>query len=142
MTYTPNANIILLEPHLSRSQQSFLKLAMRVAEASECNQRHGAIVVRAGSVLSTGLNKWRNDILTSGILFDEGRSTAVSVHAEIDALSRAKYTKGATLYIARINKKGTPRFSKPCKNCAKAIKEAGISKIIYTTNDLDLDSSI
>lgn len=134
MNNQPNAAVIDLDPHFSRSQQSFINFAMRIAENSECNQRHGAIVVRAGSVLSTGLNKWRTDMHTSRVLFDEGRRLDVSVHAEIDALSRAKHTKGATIYIARVNRKGEPRYSKPCKNCAKAIKAAGISKIIYTTH--------
>lgn len=137
MRNTPNAAVIDLDP-LSRSQRSFLNLAMRAAESSDCHQRHGAIVVRSGSVLSIGTNKWRNDISTAGILHDEGRSRDISIHAEVDALSRVANPRGATIYIARVNRTGKARLSKPCINCAKALKEAGVSKIVYTLNNDDM----
>lgn len=128
---SPSAAVISLEP-LSNSQRSFLNLAMRAAESSDCQQRHGAIVVRGGSVLAIGVNKWRNDITMAGILHDQGRSADISIHAEIDALSRVSNPRGATIYIARVNRRGKARLSKPCDNCAKALKDAGISKIVYT----------
>lgn len=139
MNRTPKAEVLNLDP-LSRSQRSFLNLAMRAAESSDCHQRHGAIVVRSGSVLSIGTNKWRNDISTAGILHDQGRSKDISIHAEVDALSRVANPRGATIYVARVNRAGQPRLSKPCSECAKALKKAGISKVVYTvTDDDDLD---
>lgn len=129
------AGIIDLEkPRLSRRQQSFLNLAMKVADASECNHRHGAVIVRGGSVLSVGLNKWRNEVALVEQLHADGRSTDISVHAEIDALSRVADPRGATIYVARVNRTGDPRLSKPCSGCARALQEAGISKVIYTIN--------
>lgn len=119
---------------ISRSQKSFLNLAQKAAGASECMQRHGAVVVRAGSVLSIGVNKWRNDISLANEMMDDGRSSDVSVHAEIDALSRVGNPVGATIYIARINKAGEPRLSMPCNACAEALESAGISKVVYTTH--------
>lgn len=124
--------IDLDEPRLSRRQQSFLNLAMKIAEPSECNHRHGAVIVRGGSVLSVGLNKWRNEVALVEQLHKDGRSANVSVHAEIDALSRVADPRGATIYIARVNRTGDPRLSKPCGACSKALKEAGVSKIVYT----------
>lgn len=117
----------------SRSQKSFLNLAMKTAEASECTQRHGAVVVKSGSVLSIGLNKWRNDAALADEMFATGKSKDISVHAEIDALSRVRNPAGAVLYIARVNKQGDPMMSKPCNSCSKAIEEAGITKVIYTS---------
>lgn len=119
---------------ISRNQKSFLNLAQKAAGASECVQRHGAVVVRGGSVLAIGVNKWRNDITLANDMFDEGRSADVSVHAEIDALSRVSNPAGATIYIARVNKAGEPKLSKPCNMCAKALDDAGITKIVYTIN--------
>lgn len=121
---------------ISRTQKSFLNLAQKAAGASECVQRHGAVVVRGGSVLSIGVNKWRNDVALANDMMDDGRSADVSVHAEIDALSRVSNPAGATIYVARINKSGEPRLSKPCNRCAKALREAGITKVVYTTHDL------
>lgn len=137
MTHRTNAAIISLDP-LSNSQRSFLNLAMRAAESSDCQQRHGAIVVRGGSVLAIGVNKWRNDITMAGLLHDQGRSTDISIHAEIDALSRVSNPRGATIYVARVNRTGKARLSKPCINCAKALKKAGVSKIVYTLNTDDM----
>jgi deoxycytidylate deaminase len=130
---THSAGIIDLdEPRLSRRQQSFLNLAMKIAEPSECNHRHGAVIVRGGSVLSVGMNKWRNEVALVEQLHKDGRSTDISVHAEIDALSRVADPRGATIYVARVNRTGDPRLSKPCTACSTALKDAGISKIIYT----------
>lgn len=119
---------------LSRSQQSFLNLAQKVAGASECVQRHGAVIVRGGSVLSVGVNKWRNDVSLANEMHDQGRSEDISVHAEVDALSRVSDPAGSTIYVARINKTGSPRLSKPCTSCASALSEAGVTKIIYTVH--------
>ena len=130
---TPMSGIkTTLSTKLSRSQKSFLNLAMKTAEASECVQKHGAVVVKSGSVLSIGLNKWRNDAALADELFQNGVSKHVSVHAEIDALARVKNPAGAVLYVARVNRAGEPVISKPCINCSEAIKKAGISKVIYT----------
>lgn len=56
----------------------------------------------------------------------------LTVHAEIDALSRVADPRGATVYVARVGKHGDPRFSRPCANCAKALAEAGVKAIVYT----------
>jgi deoxycytidylate deaminase len=42
--------------------------------------------------------------------------------------------KGATIYIARMSRKGTPAMSRPCANCMKEIVKAGIRKIVYTNS--------
>lgn len=122
----------LQKPRLSRSQESFLNLAKKLADGSDCVQRHGAVLVKSGSVLSTGVNKWRNDVSIAAHLFANDRSTDVSVHAEIDALSRVKNPAGSVMYIARLNKKGKAMLSKPCDNCAKALTDAGVTKVVYT----------
>ena len=119
---------------LSRRKQSFLNLAQRAAESSECVHKHGAIIVRSGSVLSIGVNKWRNIHTPTQDIFKNGLRSDLSVHAEMDALSRVAMPAGATIYVARVRKNGKPALSKPCKDCAQKLKEAGIAKIIYTVD--------
>lgn len=114
---------------LSKKQQSYLDLATRLAEASEVTHRHGAVVVKAGKPVSLGVNKWRNREM---INHDDTYNPNLTVHAEIDALSRVADPRGATVYIARVGKHGDPRFSRPCANCAKALAEAGVKAIVYT----------
>lgn len=64
--------------------------------------------------------------------------TQSSVHAECAALQACRKAdlKGATIYVARINKKGTPLMSKPCERCEATLREAGVNKMVWT-----LDSS-
>ena len=79
--------------------------------------------------MSVGTNKWRNH---PKIIESSKVKESCSVHAEIDAISRVSNPKGATIYVARVSKNGNPVFSRPCKYCYKVIRDAGISKIIYT----------
>lgn len=114
---------------LSRKEKSFLDLAMKMAEVSEVENRHGAVLVKNGRVLSLGVNKWRN----KGLQLDD-YLPVLTTHAEVDALSRVPDAAGAVLYIARAGRDGEARFSRPCKNCMAAIEAAGIKRIIYTVD--------
>ena len=101
-------------------------MAVKTAELSTCRMKHGAVIVRGGSVLSLGINKFKNN--PQFILdYDE-----CSTHAEIDAIRRAGDCKGATIYVARVNKQSQTRLSRPCNRCYTAIKTAGIKKIVFT----------
>lgn len=119
-----------MKDDLSRKQRSFLDLAVRVAESSEVSFKHGAVVVRGGSVLSVGVNKWKNPMKPD--FPPSAYDPTISVHAEVDALSRCADPRGATIYIARVNKRGEERISRPCIDCEKALIVAGVRKVIYT----------
>jgi len=92
--------------------------------------KHGAIIVKGGRVLATGINKERNHPM---IVSSEHIKTHCSVHAEVDALKKAGDVRGATIYVARVNRIGLERNSRPCKYCYENIKSSGIKKIIYTS---------
>jgi deoxycytidylate deaminase len=114
---------------LSKSQRKYLNLAMRMAESSDVNSQHGAVVVSGGRVLALGVNRWRNrDMLATGGEYNPN----ITTHAEVDALSRVDDPRGATVYVARIGKHGEEKFSRPCDNCAKALIEAGVKAVVYT----------
>lgn len=115
---------------LSRKQRSFLDVAVRLAESSEVSFKHGAVIVKGGSVQSVGVNKWKNPMKPDFPPADY--DPTVSVHAEIDALSRCGDPRGATIYVARVNKSGEERMSRPCIDCEKALIKAGVKKVIYT----------
>lgn len=117
---------------MSRQESKHLALAKKVAAASEERNRHGAVIVKNGRVISIGINKFRNH---PTIIEENKISEYCSVHAEVDAISRAKVTDGATIYVARVNRRGQERFSRPCDNCYLAIKKAGINKIIFTEGE-------
>ena len=103
-----------------------MSIAIKLAETSEEKMRHGCIVVLGGSVQSVGVNKRTNDPYIHKNLH------WLSEHAEMAALRRCKRTKGATIYVARVNNAGEQRMSRPCHKCMKLLREAGIKRIVYT----------
>jgi len=118
---------------LSNREKAFLSVARYLASKSEARQRHGAIIVKGGSVIGTGYNKDRNH---PDNVSPEHIKTHCSVHAEIDAIRDAKWNvKGAVLYVARVNSQGKDRNSKPCDRCNVVIQETQIKKVIYTRSD-------
>ena len=61
-----------------------------------------------------------------------------SIHAEIRAvINGGKFDlNGGTIFIYRETKKGMPAYARPCENCLTFLKECGIRKVYYTTNEL------
>ena len=120
---------------LSKRERAFLSVARYLATKSGSRHRHGAIVVRGGSVIGTGYNKDRNH---PDIVSPEHIKTHCSVHAEIDAMRDAKWNvKGAVLYVARVNAHGKDRNSKPCDRCMVVIEATQIKKVIHTEGEND-----
>jgi deoxycytidylate deaminase len=39
-------------------------------------------------------------------------------------------------YIARVNKKGEPMYSRPCDACHKQLLKAGVTRVVYTIGNL------
>lgn len=100
-----------------------------MAKSSSCRQRHGAVIVKGGRIISTGINKFRNNPENIPTEFIK---TSCSVHAEVDAIRKVNDLKGATIYVARVNKEGIGVLSRPCDNCFAEIRKAGIRKVVHT----------
>lgn len=119
--------------NISKKDLRYLSLASSLAfDNSKCRRKHAAVIVKGGSVLSTGFNKDKNH---PTIVSEEHIKTHCSTHAEIDALNRVGSADGATMYIARVSRSGATRNSRPCTRCYEAITRAGIKKIIYTIEE-------
>ena len=114
---------------LSKTDKSRLKRAMKLAKISTCKQKHGAIIIKGGSVLSVGINRNKNNPTFVG-----EATKNWSVHAEAAAIKACAGAdlRNAIIYVARINKAHEPMMSKPCQKCEKLIREAGIRKVVYT----------
>jgi deoxycytidylate deaminase len=116
---------------LSNKDQAFLSVARYFATKSSSRNTHGAVVVKGGRVLGTGYNKDRNHPL---IVSPEHIKTECSTHAEESAIRDAGYdVRNAVIYVARVNKHGEDRNSKPCPKCAKLIQDSGIKRVVFTT---------
>lgn len=115
---------------ISNKDKQTLKRATRIAETSTCNFQHAAIIVKSNSVISVGVNRNKTDPRLLG--FENFRKS--SVHAEIAAIkgSHGANLKGATIYVARVNRKGEQMMSKPCSDCQIELERVGIKKVYYT----------
>jgi len=114
---------------MSSKDKTLLSRASELASHSSEKYRHGAIITRGGKTLAIGINRAINN---PNHVTDP--KTGASIHAEIAALNacRKSNLEGATIYVARILKDGSPAMSKPCLRCQKALRKAGIKKVFYT----------
>lgn len=102
-----------------------------------------ALIVRGGSILSKGFNKFGR----SGLI-DHYRTKDhphhYNIHAEVDAILKERQKTdftGAKIYIARICKKknpdGTPMIglAMPCPMCQMVLEAYGIRKVYFTIDN-------
>lgn len=116
---------------LSKRDRAFLSVARYFATKSTARNTHGAVIVKGGRVVGTGYNRNRNHPMS---VSPEHIKTECSIHAEESAIRDAGYdVKNAIIYVARVNKHGEDRDSKPCPRCLSLIEESGIKRVIYTT---------
>lgn len=116
---------------------NYLKMirnAIKEAYKSNFDLRIGAVIVKSGRVLSKGYNK-------TGVYTKYAHVEFLSIHAEVDAIIKClksyRYSNliGAKIYIAGLRKNGRLLLSKPCTRCAQLIRNVGIKKVYYTTNE-------
>lgn len=122
---------------------NFLNLATKIASNNQNRWKHGAILVKSGRVISMAPNIYKND----PDLFkreapedhEHQRQRIIdycSEHAEARVVRLAgDNARGSVVYVARVNKDGNSRMSKPCDNCHRILTEAGVKTVVYTEND-------
>src|SRR4030067_1987222 len=108
----------------------FMKIADVVALRSPCDRAFvGMVMVLDKRILTTGFNGSPAGLPHCeevGHLMIEGHCVR-TIHAEANAIIQAALhgvsTKGATCYVTHL----------PCINCTKALINAGIVRIVYST---------
>ena len=123
-----------IEP--SKKVKRYFGLAKNIAFNSDYGKiRHGAILVRGGSVINTCCNK--DKFCSFGSRFRSPERGPATIHAELGCIlgiSRDT-TVGSDIYVCRINKKGEFRNSKPCAMCHDVLKHVGVKRVFYTTGE-------
>ena len=118
----------------------YVDLARRLAEGSTYSlHRHGAILVKGGSVLNWSANqnkvqRWAQRFRAHGC----GHATH---HAELGAIlgvARDK-TRGSDIYVVRISKKGSLLLSKPCPMCEEVLRHVGVKRVFYSIDDQTIE---
>lgn len=136
--------------HLTKKDYKFFDMARKVAEQSDFENFHlGAVLVYQGRVISTGCNSNKTHPLQKKYnkyrhFKKSSRPIKNSLHSEISCLvnipkcveNNIDFTR-CKIYIYRIpkNKKMICGESKPCPACEKMLRDKGIRKVYYTSNN-------
>ena len=122
-----------------RCRDIAIHMAIEEALQSEHTTRHGSVLFKNGKIIQSG----RNHYCGMHRLRHFTNKRIWSLHAEMDVIAGLPrtLTKGATLVIVRITRKGTIANSKPCCICMSLIRRSGIKNIIYSQDDVYINSS-
>lgn len=110
----------------------WFNLARLESLKTDFRSRVGAVVVRKGKVVSIGRNHPHK---THPLMkkYHEHKT----IHAEVDCIigTDRDLLKGSVMYVYRELRDGTVAIAKPCEVCQLILKDIGIKKVYYTTND-------
>ena len=126
---------------MSKTEMSFFKAAQCIAELSDHRCKIGCIIVDKHRVVSSGHNSNTKCHPVQAQIDAKHFNCTCSgkVHAETSAIIPLLKTKDdysrATIYTYRQHKDGSLAMSRPCARCISLIKQIGISKIKYTTDN-------
>jgi dCMP deaminase len=129
----------------------FLKIALDVSARATCiRRRYGAVVVdRNNVIISTGYcgaargvdnccDHGQCERQRLGVPSGERYELCVSVHAEANAIISGdpKRMEGGTIYInGEQAENGKQCNSSPCVMCERMIRNAGLARIVYVSDD-------
>lgn len=135
---------------ITKKDRNYINMCYAVAR--DIDQFSGARVCAAivvkNKIIALGINQRKTHPLQAHYTDHKEK---IFLHAEIDCIIRALKQinandfRKATIYIARAKQKcgDTNKFiygiAKPCMGCMTAIKNLNIKKIVYTTDDQNLD---
>jgi len=115
-------------------REDYIDKVIDYAKHSPAKFRHAAICLdKRGQIVSWATNSRKTHPLQAEYAKRTGKVEKVSLHAEIAALIRAR-DDIETVVVARINKRGELRNSKPCPICKLALQEAEVSEIWFSTD--------
>ncbi len=108
----------------------FMKIAFAVSERSTCDRAFvGSVLVLEKRILTTGFNgspSGQPHCEEIGHLMVDGHCVR-TIHAETNAIIQAALhgvsTRGAACYVTHF----------PCINCTKALINAGITRLVYSS---------
>ncbi|TRO55359.1 hypothetical protein E4K73_50795, partial [Streptomyces sp. IB201691-2A2] len=109
-----------------------INLALRQAMLSKCRYRVGAVLALGTRVMAFSPNRQRNNPAIDHL--------HATFHAEEYVLRRTARSRGATIYVARVDSSGHPALARPCPRCEQALLNAGVRRAYYTIGKNSLDS--
>lgn len=115
-------------------REDYIDKVIDYAKHSPAKFRHAAICLDSkGRIVSYATNSRKTHPLQAEYARRTGKEQKVSLHAEIAALIKAREDI-ETVVVARINKRGELRNSRPCPICRLALEEAEVKEIWFSTD--------
>ena len=123
---------------MTKKDKRYFDLARIVSYNSDHHRfKIGAVIVKKNRIIAIGTNTEKTHPIQKH--YDKFRKfpTHHRIHAEIKAIinSKLNHLDGCSIYIYRETKSGHLANSRPCPSCIQMIKNYGIRKIGYSTND-------
>jgi dCMP deaminase len=126
---------LTINPNRIDLDEAYMQMAEVWAQRSKANRKQvGALIVKDRQIISDGYNGMPSGDADDVCEYYEDAGLAGAIlktkqevlHAESNALMKisrngGRGAEGATLYVTM----------SPCAECAKLIKQAGISKVVY-----------
>lgn len=128
---------------MNKTDRAYFNIAKAVSKTSEFPQyRIGCAVVYGHRIISSGVNCQKTHPLQRELNRERFDVDPINhwKHAELSALLPIMNRKDiewnkVKLYIYRELKNGTKAMSRPCPACSRLIRELGIKKVYYTTDN-------
>lgn len=126
---------------MTKTERAYFGAAKAISELSDHKHKVGATVVLKHRIVSSACN---SDCKTHPLQkqYNRYRFTGDSphkCHAELSALipliKNDVDLSRASVFVYRQHKNGSPAMARPCKSCMALIKDCGITKCFYTTED-------
>ena len=88
---------------------------------------------KKGKIISIGNNSYvRTHTVQAKYAAKAGKPGAVFLHAEIDALIKARGKPIHRIFVSRVSISGEYVLAKPCKICQMALAEYGVKIVEHT----------
>lgn len=110
----------------------YFRIARGLSLEVDFRSRIGTVIVKNKRIVSVGHNR---PLKTHPMIrkYNEYKT----IHAEIDCIIgyNRDLLKDAIIYVYREHKDGSLAMSRPCNVCFQILKDIGITKVIYTTEN-------
>ncbi len=110
-------------------KSKFFDLAKTISTRSDHHSHLiGCVITKKNRVVSVGFNQMKTH--------SKAPSPYRFLHAEAHAILGTPLSdlKGATVYVYRELKDGSPAMSRPCSYCLEMLRTVGIKKICFTND--------
>lgn len=100
---------------------------------SKCQELTAIAYDKRGRIISIGTNSYvTTHPLQAKYARKAGCPDAVFIHAEIDALVRARGRRIHRMFVSRRDADGNYVMAKPCKSCQLALKDFGVRLVEWS----------